>query len=104
MYDRLQQCSGAIPVRKLIISAAAVATAFGFFPGAPELLVTPAEAVVGRPLSPVSVAGVARRTTRRAVVYHSATTPTVVVATPPAGTTTCVTKYDAYGNKIVTCS
>jgi len=35
-------------------------------------LVTPAEAVVGRPLTPVSVAGVARRTTRRcaAGVYN----------------------------------
>ena len=34
--------------------------------------VTPAEAVVGRPLTPVSVAGVARRTTRRcaAGVYN----------------------------------
>lgn len=30
-----------------------------------------AEAVVGRPLTPVSVGGVARRTTRRAVVYSS---------------------------------
>jgi hypothetical protein len=28
-------------------------------------LVTPAEAIVGRPLTPVSVAGVARRTARR---------------------------------------
>jgi hypothetical protein len=28
-------------------------------------LVSPAEAVVGRPLTPVSVAGVARRTSRR---------------------------------------
>jgi hypothetical protein len=34
--------------------------------------VTPAEAVVGRPLTPVSVAGVARRTSRRcaAGVYN----------------------------------
>jgi hypothetical protein len=30
--------------------------------------VSPAEAVVGRPLTPVSVAGVARRTTRRCAV------------------------------------
>ena len=30
--------------------------------------VTPAEAVVGRPLTPVSVAGVARRTARRCAV------------------------------------
>jgi hypothetical protein len=35
-------------------------------------LIPPAEAVVGRPLTPVSVAGVARRTTRRcaAGVYN----------------------------------
>ena len=33
-------------------------------PGA-RSVVAPAEAVVGRPLTPVSVAGVARRTTRR---------------------------------------
>jgi len=35
-------------------------------------IISPAEAVVGRPLTPVSVAGVARRTTRRcaAGVYN----------------------------------
>ncbi len=41
--------------------------------GADQLsLVSPAQAVVGRPLTPVSVAGVARRTTRRcaAGVYN----------------------------------
>jgi len=34
--------------------------------------VAPAEAIVGRPLTPVSVAGVARRTVRRCAVgiYH----------------------------------
>ena len=35
--------------------------------GSPRLA-TPAEAIVGRPLTPVSVAGVARRTTRRCAV------------------------------------
>lgn len=35
--------------------------------GTPRLA-TPAEAIVGRPLTPVSVAGVARRTTRRCAV------------------------------------
>jgi hypothetical protein len=41
------------------------------FPGMAGL-VSPAEAVVGRPLTPVSVAGVARRTARRcaAGVYY----------------------------------
>jgi hypothetical protein len=35
-------------------------------------LVTTADARIGRPLTPGSVAGVARRTTRRAVVRHGA--------------------------------
>jgi hypothetical protein len=34
----------------------------------PENLITQAEARIGRPLTPFSIAGVARRTTRRAVV------------------------------------
>lgn len=42
-------------------------------------LVTPAGAVVGRPLTPVSYAGVARRTTRR-VVRHTGVT---IAALPP---------------------
>lgn len=35
-----------------------------------EHIVTTAEAVVGRPVTPVSVAGVARRTTRRTVARN----------------------------------
>jgi hypothetical protein len=45
------------------------------------LLVKDAEAVVGRPLTPVSVAGVARRTTRRVVA-----TTTYVATLPPSCT------------------
>ncbi|MBN2629918.1 MAG: hypothetical protein JXR75_05200 [Rhodobacteraceae bacterium] len=48
-------------------------------------LASQAEARVGRPATPVSVAGVARRTTRR-VIRRS----TVYVATLPAGCTTVV--------------
>ena len=49
-----------------------------FAPEAPfaPVLVSDAEAVVGRPLTPVSVGGVARRTTRRAVVASSASAST----------------------------
>lgn len=47
---------------------------------------TPAGAVIGRPLTPLSYAGVARRTTRRTVLW---TTTTIAVL--PAG---CV--YGAY--------
>jgi hypothetical protein len=90
-------------MRKIIIGTAIAVSALGFIPGEPGALVAPAEAIVGRPLTPVSVAGVARRTTRRAVVATSAATPTTVVVAAPAPTTTCTTSYDAYGNKITTC-
>lgn len=46
-----------------------------------EVLINDAEARVGRPLTPVSVAGVARRTTRRSVYTAAAVTTTAVVAT-----------------------
>ncbi len=48
-------------------------------------LMKEAHAVVGRPLTPVSVAGVARRTTRRAIVATS-----VYVATLPPSCTVVV--------------
>ena len=41
-----------------------------------------ASAIVGRPLTPMSYAGVARRTTRRAAVVGAAATPVYVA--PPA--------------------
>ena len=50
----------------------------------PETLFSQAEARVGRPLTPVSYAGVARRTTRRAVAA-------------------CTPVYDAYGRLIRAC-
>jgi len=63
-------------------------------------LIAPAEARVGRPLTPVSYAGVARRTTRRvvatgAVVGAAYAAPAVVVVAPPVQT--CVDVVDAYG-------
>jgi len=57
-------------------------------------LVTQAEAVVGRPLTPMSYAGVARRTTRRAVVGSAA------VGAAAVG---CVQVVDAYGRVITQC-
>ena len=48
-------------------------------------LIKAAEARVGRPMTPVSYAGVARRTTRRRIVATS-----VFVATLPRGCTTVV--------------
>lgn len=51
-------------------------------PETPADLISTAHAVIGRPLTPVSYAGVARRTTRRAVVATAAVTAPVVVAAP----------------------
>lgn len=66
-----------------------------------------AQAVIGRPLTPASVAGVARRTTRRTIRRT-----TVYAATLPRGCTTVViegitlhqcggTYYQPYGNQFV---
>lgn len=57
-------------------------------------LFSQAEAVIGRPLTPMSYAGVARRTTRRVVyagavtapMYHPYPAPVVVAAPPPPTT------------------
>ncbi len=70
-------------------------------------MVREAQAVVGRPLTPVSVAGVARRTTRRAIYRTS-----VYVATLPPSCTVVVvegttlqqcggTYYQASGSQYV---
>jgi hypothetical protein len=58
-------CLGALAACT-IVAGLALAERAGV-PGVPAL-VTPAEAIVGRPLTPVSVAGVARRTVRRCAV------------------------------------
>jgi hypothetical protein len=57
-------------------------------------LVTQANAVIGRPLTPLSYAGVARRTTRRAVYGTAA-----VGAVAPR----CVQVADAYGRIVTRC-
>lgn len=62
-----------VSVKRIFLAAAVVAYgvcgSVSFSPdGGLSLSVESAQARVGRPLTPVSVAGVARRTTRRAVV------------------------------------
>ena len=89
--------------RKLIVTvAAAVVLAAGlFWNGETAIdngLVTSAEARIGRPLTPMSYAGVARRTTRRAVA--------VGVGAAAAGAyygSTCVQVVDAYGRVVTRC-
>jgi hypothetical protein len=70
-------------------------------------LTTSAEARIGRPLTPLSYAGVARRTTRRAVavgvgvgVAAGAVYAAPVVVAPAAG---CVQAVDPYGRVYTRC-
>ena len=89
--------------RNLVVAIAATAAlAAGlFWNGETALdigLVTSAEARVGRPLTPMSYAGVARRTTRRAVA--------VGAAAGAAGAyygSSCVQVVDAYGRVTTRC-
>jgi hypothetical protein len=67
-------------------------------------LMSSAEARVGRPLTPMSFAGVARRTTRRAVVYGAAAGVAVgaaAYATSPGCVQTQVA--DVYGRIVTVC-
>jgi hypothetical protein len=74
--------------------------------------ISTAQAVIGRPLTPMSYAGVARRTTRRAAyagAYAGAATayaysaPPVYAAPPPAYGGSCMQTTDAYGRIVTTC-
>jgi hypothetical protein len=63
-----------------------------------------AQAIIGRPLTPLSYAGVARRTTRRAIVGGAVVGGAVAVApvvVAPAGR--CVQAVDAYGRIYTRC-
>jgi len=96
--------------RNILTGAVAVAAALSalswsdapFAPG--RGFVTRAEALIGRPLTPMSYAGVARRTTRRAFAY-GATAGAVagaaaVSAYPAPG---CVQVVNVYGQLITRC-
>jgi cytochrome c-type biogenesis protein CcmH/NrfG len=66
-----------------------------------------AEARIGRPFTPMSYAGVARRTTRRAVVGGAVVGGAVVAApyyaAPRYGAVGCVQVVDAYGRIVYRC-
>ena len=66
-----------IGIKQALLATAVLAVGALVSPGwspsvGPSLSIDSAQARVGRPLTPVSVAGVARRTTRRAVVGGAA--------------------------------
>ncbi|VIO75715.1 hypothetical protein [Bradyrhizobium ivorense] len=66
-------------------------------------LVSTSEARVGRPLTPMSYAGVARRTTRRAVVYGGAAAAGAAAAGAYAASPGCVQVTNAYGQVVTKC-
>jgi hypothetical protein len=89
--------------RKIVtFVAAGTALALGLFWNGEatltEGLVTSAEARVGRPLTPMSYAGVARRTTRRAVAVGAAAGAAGAYYAPG-----CVQVVDAYGQVVTRC-
>jgi hypothetical protein len=67
-------------------------------------LVSSAEARIGRPLTPMSYAGVARRTTRRAVAVGAVAVGTAaVVAAPVVVAPACTQVVDVYGRVATVC-
>jgi hypothetical protein len=65
-------------------------------------LVSSAEARIGRPLTPMSYAGVARRTTRRAVAV-GAVAAGAVYAAPVVVAPACAQAVDVYGRVVTVC-
>lgn len=70
----------------------------------PSPLLSSAEARIGRPLTPMSYAGVARRTTRRAVVATGAVYGAAVVAAPMVVAPVCGQVVDVYGRIVTVCN
>ncbi|MDO8979138.1 MAG: hypothetical protein Q7V17_07900 [Afipia sp.] len=69
-------------------------------------LVSSADARIGRPLTPMSYAGVARRTTRRAVAVGAVAAGAVYAApvvVAPAVVPRCAQVVDAYGRIATVC-
>ena len=93
--------------RKLTLTfAAAAALAVGLFwngeTAVDNGLITSAEARIGRPLTPMSYAGVARRTTRRAVAVGAGAAAAGAAAGAYYGSG-CVQAVDAYGRVVTRC-
>ncbi len=66
-------------------------------------LLSSAEARIGRPLTPMSYAGVARRTTRRAVAVGAVAAGAAVVAAPVVVAPACTQVVDVYGRIATVC-
>lgn len=90
--------------RRVVMVAAAVAAFVGALSWngrstVDDGFVSGAEARVGRPLTPMSYAGVARRTTRRTVAAGAAVGAAGAYYAAPS----CVQVVDAYGRVVTRC-
>jgi hypothetical protein len=86
------------------VLAAAVLVWNGQLPLDPQASVlSSAEARVGRPLTPMSYAGVARRTTRRAVAVGAVAVGTAAVVAPVVVAPACAQVVDVYGRLTTVC-
>jgi len=95
--------------KPLMVGGAALAAAAGLLsngnmPSSQGGFVSGAEARIGRPLTPMSYAGVARRTTRRAVAVGAAGAAAAggYYYTQPSGSG-CVQVVNAYGQLQLQC-
>jgi hypothetical protein len=84
----------------LATGAAVFALSWSGAPDSERGFMSRAEAIRGRPLTPMSYAGVARRTTRRAVAYRAAAGVAAAAAYPPSA---CAQVVNAYGQVITRC-
>jgi hypothetical protein len=97
-----------LSVTTALLATGAAVFALSWSGGSPSTesgFMSRAEAIRGRPLTPMSYAGVARRTTRRAVAYGAAAGAAGAAAAsayayPPGG---CVQVVNAYGQMITRC-
>ena len=71
----------------------------------PGSLLTEAHAIIGRPLTPMSYAGVARRTTYRAATYghYGAAVAAPVVVAPVVVAPVCAQVVNVYGQIATVC-
>jgi hypothetical protein len=84
-------------------AAAAVFTWSGDAPAPNRGFMTQAEARIGRPLTPMSYAGVARRTTRRAVAYGTAAAAGAAAGAYAYSASGCVQVVNSYGQVVTRC-
>jgi hypothetical protein len=95
-------------VTRALLATGAAVFAVSWSGGTPDTgrgIMSRAEAIIGRPATPMSYAGVARRTTRRAVTYGAAAgvaagAAAAGAAYPPSG---CAQVVNAYGQVITRC-